>query len=152
MKIWNKIPRLKLKSFIVVKFRLKITRQVWLLSIPMLVSWFWIAIFLRLTFFFLSTAPLHEPLHKKTCLWEFATRQDSNWPAQPKRQARVLKFLISKYRYYTIQAANNKDTDQTAQADLPAQAHLRICCSHKPSGFLKTWLTWLSLYGVLNVL
>ena len=32
----------------------------------------------------------------------FATRQDSNWPAQPQRLARVLWFAYRNNRYYTI--------------------------------------------------
>ena len=57
----------------------------------------------------------HMPRHEKTCLQGFPTRQDSNWPAQLQRQARVLKLGFSKYRYYTIHAENNKGADQTAR-------------------------------------
>ena len=35
-----------------------------------------------------------EPSHEKICLWGFATRPDSNQPAQLHRLARVLKFWI----------------------------------------------------------
>ena len=35
-----------------------------------------------------------EPRHDKTCLWEFPTRPDTNWPAQPQELARVLKFRL----------------------------------------------------------
>ena len=38
----------------------------------------------------------HEPRHEKTCLREFPTRSDSNWPAQLQRLARVLKFWLQK--------------------------------------------------------
>ena len=30
---------------------------------------------------------LNEPRHEKTCLWEFPTRSDSNWPAQLQKLA-----------------------------------------------------------------
>ena len=35
---------------------------------------------------------VHEPHHEKTCLREFATRKDSNRPAQLQKLDRVLKF------------------------------------------------------------
>ena len=31
---------------------------------------------------------------KKTCLRKFSTRPDTNWPAQPQKLARVLKFRL----------------------------------------------------------
>ena len=34
----------------------------------------------------------NEPRHDKTCLREFPTRPDTNWPAQPRKLSRVLKF------------------------------------------------------------
>ena len=37
-----------------------------------------------------GTANLFEPRHEKTC----PTRSDSNWPAQPQKLARVLKFRL----------------------------------------------------------
>ena len=36
----------------------------------------------------------NEPRHEKTCLREFPTRPDTNWPVQPQKQARVLKFWL----------------------------------------------------------
>ena len=36
----------------------------------------------------------HEHRHEKTCLWEFATRYDSNRPAQWQKLARILKLWI----------------------------------------------------------
>ena len=41
-------------------------------------------------------AILSEPCHEKICLRESPTRQDTNWPAQLQRQARILKFQIYK--------------------------------------------------------
>ena len=35
-----------------------------------------------------------EPRHEKTWLRVFPTRSDSNWPAQPQKLARVLKFRL----------------------------------------------------------
>ena len=35
-----------------------------------------------------------EPRHDKICLREFPTRPDPNWPAQPQKLARVLKFRL----------------------------------------------------------
>ena len=35
-----------------------------------------------------------EPRHEKTCLREFSTRSDSNWPAQLQKLARILKFWL----------------------------------------------------------
>ena len=34
------------------------------------------------------------PRHEKMCLREFATRPDTNWPVQPQKLARVLKFRL----------------------------------------------------------
>ena len=36
----------------------------------------------------------NEPRHYKTCLQEFPTRLDTNWPAQPQKLARFLKFRL----------------------------------------------------------
>ena len=36
----------------------------------------------------------YEPRHYKMCLREFPTRVDTNWPAQPQKLARVLKFWL----------------------------------------------------------
>ena len=38
----------------------------------------------------------------------------TNQPDQLQKLARVMKCLIQQQQYYTIQAANNKDADQTA--------------------------------------
>ena len=47
-------------------------------------------------------------------------------------------FWYSKYRYYTIQVANNKGADQTAQM---RRLICTFCCSHMAkTGFLMTWL------------
>ena len=35
-----------------------------------------------------------EPGHEKTCLREFPTRPDSNWPVQLQKLARILKLWI----------------------------------------------------------
>ena len=35
-----------------------------------------------------------EPRHDKTYLWEFPTRPDTNWPPQPQKLVRVLKFRL----------------------------------------------------------
>ena len=37
---------------------------------------------------------IYEPRHDKMCLREFPTRSDSNWPSQPQKLARVLKFRL----------------------------------------------------------
>ena len=37
-----------------------------------------------------------EPRHEKTCLREFPTRSDSNWPAQLQKLAGCLKFWLQK--------------------------------------------------------
>ena len=39
---------------------------------------------------------IFEPRHEKMCLRESPTRQDTNWPAQLQRPARILKFRIHK--------------------------------------------------------
>ena len=83
---------------------------------------------------------IHKPLSHvtgKTCLWRFATRQDSNQPAQLRRLA-SLKFS-EVANCYTIKAANNKGADQTAWVR-------RLICAFvvriwHETGFLMTWLT-----------
>ena len=37
---------------------------------------------------------IYEPWHDKMCLREFPTRPDTNWPAQPQKLVRVLKFRL----------------------------------------------------------
>ena len=34
-----------------------------------------------------KSVKIHEPRHNKMCLWEFPTRPDTNWPAQPQKLA-----------------------------------------------------------------
>ena len=41
-----------------------------------------------------SLINVYEPCHEKMCLRESQTRQDTNWPAQLQRPARILKFRI----------------------------------------------------------
>ena len=40
----------------------------------------------------LMLMPELEPRHEKMCLQEFPIRPDTNWPAQPQKLARILKF------------------------------------------------------------
>ena len=66
----------------------------------------------------------------------FATKVDSNWPVQPQKLARGLKFRIYKLKALHYLGANNKGADC---AD--AQVDLRLCCSQMAkTGFLMTWL------------
>ena len=51
-----------------------------------------------------NSVKTYEPRHKKTCLWEFPTRSDSNWPAQLQKLARVLKFWL--YNLHTRETVN----------------------------------------------
>ena len=57
----------------------------------------------------------------KTRSSEFATRYDTNQPAQPQKLG--WNFGYRNKMYYTIRAAKNKGADQTVQADL------FLCCS-----------------------
>ena len=43
-----------------------------------------------------NNTELNEPRHEKTCLREFPTRSDSNWPAQLQKLAGGLKFWLQK--------------------------------------------------------
>ena len=81
-------------------------------------------LFLSLQFSFLSLT--NEPRHEKTCLREFPTGSDSNWPAQLQKLAGGLKFWLQKLditlsRQRTIKALIKLRA---------AQADLRLCCSH----------------------
>ena len=58
------------------------------------VSKLWIISDILIWMYFCSTSHTHEPWHDKTCLREFSTRPDRNWPAQPQKLARVLKFRL----------------------------------------------------------
>ena len=51
---------------------------------------------LNKTFFFepINKDSNFEPHHEKTCLWWFATRQDSDWPAHLQKLDWVLKYWI----------------------------------------------------------
>ena len=75
---------------------------------------------------------------RKPVFWGFPTRYDSNQPAQLQGLARVLKSFISKYRYYSIQAANNKGADQTVP--MCRLICVFVVCILNKAGFLIMWL------------
>ena len=57
----------------------------------------------------------------------FATRQDTNWPAQLQRPARILKFRIYKLEVsFCLGSEQQRRWSDCADA----QADLRLCCSH----------------------
>ena len=58
---------------------------------------------------------LYEPRHEKTCLREFPTRSDSNWPAQLQKLAWVLKFRLYNLEILYYLSSENKGADQTAR-------------------------------------
>ena len=70
---------------------------------------------------------LYEPRHEKTCLREFPTGSDSNWPAQLQKLSGGLKFWLQKLKtsHYLGSEQQRRWSDC---AD--AQADLRLCCSH----------------------
>ena len=62
-----------------------------------------------------------EPRHEKTCLREFSTRSDSNWPAQLQKLALGLKFWLQKLEtlHYLGSEQQRRWSDCVdAQADL----------------------------------
>ena len=82
----------------------------------------------------------YEPRHENMCLRESPTRQDTNWPAQLQRPARILKF-----RLYELEVSFCPGSEQqrcwSDCAD--AQADLRLCCSHMAkTGFLMARLIY----------
>ena len=68
-----------------------------------------------------------EPRHEKTCLREFPTWSDSNWPAQLQKIAWGLKFWVQKLEtlHYLGREQQRRWSDCAN-----AQADLRLCCSH----------------------
>ena len=68
-----------------------------------------------------------EPRHEKMCLQESPTRQDTNWPAQLQRPARILKFWINKLEV-SFCLGSEQQRRWSDCADV--QADLRLCCSH----------------------
>ena len=73
----------------------------------------------------------------------FATRRDTNRPAQPQKLARVFKFRLQQ-----VEVLNYPGSEQHRRwsdcADV--QAYLRLCYSHMSlTGFLMTWLISLLL-------
>ena len=69
----------------------------------------------------------YEPRHEKTFLWEFATRYDSNQPAQLQRLASILKFWLHQVEvFYYLGSDQQRRWSDCADA----QADLRLCCSH----------------------
>ena len=68
-----------------------------------------------------------------------ATRQDSNWPAQLQKLARVLKFWICQEQIYVILS---RQRIAKAQITLRrVQADLHLCCSHiAKTSFVMSWL------------
>ena len=69
----------------------------------------------------LSRGRSYEPRYEKTCLREFPTGSDSNWPALLQKLAWGLKFWLQKL---DITLSRQRTTKADAQADL------RLCCSH----------------------
>ena len=69
----------------------------------------------------------NEPRHEKMCLWESPTRPDTNWPAQPQKLARVLKFRLSNLEIlYCLSSEQQRRWSDCTDV----QADLRLCCSH----------------------
>ena len=66
-----------------------------------------------------------EPRHKKMCLRESPTRQDTNWPAQLQRSARILKFWIYKVE---VSVCLGSEQQRHWSDCAHAQADLRLCC------------------------
>ena len=71
---------------------------------------------------------LNESRHEKTCLWVFATRYDSNRPAQRHKLARVLKFRITTKGVICI--LSRQQTAKTLSDTVYAQANMHPHCSH----------------------
>ena len=76
------------------------------------------------------------PRHEKTCLREFPTRSDSNWPAQLQKLARVLKFLETRGIILSRQR-----TTRALIRLRGCQADLSLYCLHMAkTDFLMAWL------------
>ena len=74
-----------------------------------------------------QTTITNEPLHEKTCLPEFPTRSDSNWPAQLQKLAWGLQFWLQKLQ--TLHYLGSEQQRHWSDwAD--AQADLCLRCSH----------------------
>ena len=70
---------------------------------------------------------IFEPRHEKMCLREFPPRQDTSWPAQLQRPARILKFQIYKLE---VSFCLGREQQRRWSDCADAQADLRLCCSH----------------------
>ena len=68
-----------------------------------------------------------EPRHEKICLRESPTRQDTNWPGQLQRPARILKFRIYKLE---VSFCLGSEQQRRWSDFADAQADLCYCCSH----------------------
>ena len=69
----------------------------------------------------------YEPRHEKTCLREFPTRSDSNWPAQLQKLAWGLKSWLQKLE--TLHYLGSEQQRRWSDG-MDEQADLRLCCSH----------------------
>ena len=76
-----------------------------------------------------------EPCHEKTCLQGFATKNDSNRPAQPQKLARVLKIL----NLASIGIILSRQQTPKALVRLMLISTFVVRKWHK-AGFLMTWL------------
>ena len=74
----------------------------------------------------------------------FATRVDSNRPAQLQRLATVLKFRLSKYRYYTI------SRQRTTKALIRLRGFLMMWLKHSNSHSTESEASSSSLYSMLS--
>ena len=86
-----------------------------------------------------------EPRHEITCLREFPTRSDSNWPAQLQKLAWSLNFFLQKLEMLLyLGVGQNAD----------AQADLGLCCWHM-TWHVFSWpgshIKWNILYLVLCI-
>ena len=89
----------------------------------------------------------YEPRHKKTCLWEFPTKSDSDWSAQLQKLAWGFNFWLQKLE--TLHYLGSEQQRRWSDC-ADAQADLRLCClhmtldrfSHGPAHILTEWRFW----------
>ena len=87
----------------------------------------------------------YEPRHKKTCLRGFRPGKTQTGMLSYRDKLESWNFGFCKYRYYTIEVANNKGADQTAQM------RRLICAFVVPTG-QKQVFSWRGSNNVINIL
>ena len=90
-----------------------------------------------------------KPRHEKMCLRESPTRQDTNWPAQLERPARILKFRL--YKLDVSFCLGSEQQRRWSDWDPRRLICTFVVCIWHKTHFLMAWLMWFILLLLWNL-